>query len=279
MTKIPGLSAWQNDGNGFACVRLHYTADPARRDPAWAAENRKHYSPEQWRREQEIDFTAGHGIPAFGTLFSEDEVVRGDYSPPPGQKIYRGWDWGFQHPALVSGHFDAKGRMVIFLEYMPSQIQARTFIQRAKAIGKAKCAYEDGDGKQVEPPYEDWADWSGGHRTDKSPRTTFDIAREEGVFCKTKKMLKRVGFDLINDLLKSKKLLVHEECNLLLRGLRGEYALDEKTDMPESDGYFEHPFDALRYLLLGANIRTRKPHRSNQPKLQRQPLISKITGY
>lgn len=61
-----GMSAWRNRLNGLDVLRVHYTADPARRTREWKTAAMKGVAGmHQWRQEQEIDDTARGGRPIF----------------------------------------------------------------------------------------------------------------------------------------------------------------------------------------------------------------------
>jgi hypothetical protein len=40
-------------------------------------------------------------------------------------------------------------------------------------------------------------------------------------------------------------------CPLLIDAISGGYAMDERTDEPKKDGYYDHLVDALRYACVG----------------------------
>src|SRR6185295_19136319 len=93
--KIPGVTVRRNERKGFTILRLHYTADPAKRDPSWMEKRRKEYpSDAQWRREMEIDRSAKAGQAYYPAFAEHPEryikrcpgLIRGP--------IVRAWDFG-----------------------------------------------------------------------------------------------------------------------------------------------------------------------------------------
>ena len=60
---------WRNTLNQVDCIRLHYTADPAKRTTEWRAEAQKGMAPYQWDKEFELDFHARGGQPIFPICF------------------------------------------------------------------------------------------------------------------------------------------------------------------------------------------------------------------
>ncbi len=92
---------------GHTVIRLHYTADPDK-NPGKAGkewfdqESRKYIggvTDLKWRREMEIDFSAGSGelvFPSFMEL--ENEIVVEPFAPSPTWAYYAGLDWGTRNP-------------------------------------------------------------------------------------------------------------------------------------------------------------------------------------
>lgn len=72
-----GLEIWTNRNNLVDCVRMHYTADPARRTPEWKRQAKRGMAMHQWRQEQEIDYAARGGQPIFKMLDRSVHVTEG----------------------------------------------------------------------------------------------------------------------------------------------------------------------------------------------------------
>src|SRR5262245_62490010 len=58
---IPGVTEWRCPRNGVHVVEVHYTADPAKRDPAWKRDAQRGMPPRGWQREFEIAFDLAGG--------------------------------------------------------------------------------------------------------------------------------------------------------------------------------------------------------------------------
>ncbi len=55
-SEIPaGVNRWMTK-QGLTVVRVHYTADPAKRSAAWREEQKRGMSEAMWEREMEINF-------------------------------------------------------------------------------------------------------------------------------------------------------------------------------------------------------------------------------
>jgi len=123
-TGLHGVTMWRNARNKYLVVRIHYTADPNKRDPAWLATVTEGMPDYQVAMEYEIDFSARGGKPAL-TFFVENraKIVVNIATMFPGG-IPRWWpriahaDYGTTNP--YSCHFSAispAGVLVTYWEY------------------------------------------------------------------------------------------------------------------------------------------------------------------
>jgi hypothetical protein len=97
-----GLRIHENDKNGFAVVRLHYTADPAKRSEEWKHEAMAGMSPAKWAMEYEIDFTAQFGEKVFPEIITAREhIVVKEPHPEvgPTAPCWGGLDFGMRNPS------------------------------------------------------------------------------------------------------------------------------------------------------------------------------------
>ncbi len=97
-----GLRITKNLSNNFCVVTLHYTADPAKRSPAWKKEATQGMIPEKFAREYEIDYTAVMGAKVFPEVVSRKaEIVVPEPYPDfgPDQRYWGGFDYGARNPS------------------------------------------------------------------------------------------------------------------------------------------------------------------------------------
>lgn len=118
-TGLEGVTMWRNPRNGYLVCRIHYTADPAKRDPNWLATVTAGMPEYQVRMEYEIDFTARGGQPAL-TFFVENEklIVVDRRDIPKWWPRFATADYGVTSP--YSCHFHAvspDGTLVTYWEY------------------------------------------------------------------------------------------------------------------------------------------------------------------
>lgn len=126
-----GLETWRNPTNQFFVCKIHYTADPAKRDPLWRESAKAGMPDRGWRREYEIDFTAPKGepvVPEFDPTIHVKEIpwLRG-------LRPLRGWDPGFQSPAVVVGQLSPFGQLRINQEIAPVNTPLDSLIPMVKA--------------------------------------------------------------------------------------------------------------------------------------------------
>jgi hypothetical protein len=62
---MPGLRLWRNPKNGFAVLRVHYTADEDKRTLEWVKAAKTGTSIMDWNREMEINFEQSRAKRAF----------------------------------------------------------------------------------------------------------------------------------------------------------------------------------------------------------------------
>ena len=101
-----GLQVRKNKANGFCVIRLHYTADPAKRKPEWIKQAKAGMREADFRREYEIDYTSLFGEPVFPemTEYEDKIVVKAPYPDfGPNQVYWGGLDYGARNPSSV--HF------------------------------------------------------------------------------------------------------------------------------------------------------------------------------
>lgn len=95
-----GLKIVKNDVNRFCICTLHFTADPAKRDPEWRREAAAGLTPEKFAREYLIDYTAVLGskvFPEITHLKPNIIVPARDFGPD--LRYWGGFDYGTRNPS------------------------------------------------------------------------------------------------------------------------------------------------------------------------------------
>lgn len=89
--------------NGHVVLDLHYTYDPEKKQEDWIKEAEKAYPGGRqslaWRREMEMDWSAGSGELVFPEFLNlESNILVDPYDIPKTSKLYGGLDWGDNNP-------------------------------------------------------------------------------------------------------------------------------------------------------------------------------------
>lgn len=263
-TLCKGLSLRRNK-NGFVVLALHHTANPHKNE-SWAEQAKKSYSSlDAWKQEQELDFNKTEGARVYPIFRSDVHVKQLKYNPY--RTIWRGWDFGYNHPACVWVQ-EEDGVLHVLHELLGEEILITDFADEVKAVSRRLfpgCTFKDA------------GDPAGNFKNDKTERTSIDILRQKGIRICMKKRPVKDGIQVIRGLLAPRvpdlkpRLLVDPVCETLIDGFLGGYTRDEDDD-PIKDGYYEHMFDALRYFAnVNYDPRTFKSYKLPQvyiPKLR-----------
>ena len=272
-----GLKITKNARNLYTVCWLHFSADPAKGEK-WAEKVRAGCaSVEEYNQEYEIDFSSTAGCRVYPG-FRRDIHSR-NLKAIPHREIWRGWDFGFGHPACVWAQVNDNGRLNVLRELMGVNVTIDKFATQVIDIS-AKEFISAGR-------FRDAGDPACRHRNDKSERTTADILRSMGVKIESRPTLVKDGVNLIRRLLLTQgelesKLAVDDRyCPILTEGFAGGYVLEDPNDLiPKKDGYNDHLQDALRYMavvlydMVHATILTH--HSVYSPGRE---TISPVTGY
>lgn len=242
-TRIQSVSkgvGFRKNRNGYGVVSLHWSANP-NKDDKWKKESQKSYvSLDAWNQEQELDFNKTEGTRVFPGFRIDMHVKQ--LKANPYRTIWRGWDFGYNHPACVWVQFDELGRLNVLHELLGEEVLINEFAAEVKARSRRLfpgCTFKDA------------GDPAGQAVNDKSERTTIDILRSLGIRINMRKRPVREGINTIRGLLVPQaddkpRFVIDPSCEHLIDGFLGGYVRDEDDD-PIKDGFYEHIFDALRY--------------------------------
>lgn len=174
----------------------------------------------------------------------------------PDLPLIRGWDFGYNHPAVLWAQLH--GRQLRLLgEKMGKKIYLDRFIED-EVLPYERSVF----GKVYK--YIDVCDPHGASETDKG-KTSLGILNEHMIFPKFKRItieegIKAVNFhlDTIDAQSRLPNFLVHPRCRIMVDGLKGGYHRLENEDIPEKDNYYDHLQDTLRYIahIMTTQMRT-----------------------
>lgn len=232
----------EEKSNGFTIVKLHYSDHPLKNE-AWVASVKKSYpSEDMWNQEQELDFTKQIGRRAYPS-FLKAHVKELEYNPY--KHVLRGWDFGYHHPACVWAQVNDKDQLLILRELMGTNQTLMEFAKNVRAVSK----------EHYSTKFDDYCDPSGRSKSDRNERTSVDILRTFGIHARMKDTGVINGLNLIRQLLLKREndeygFYIDPQCTNLIDGFFGGYALRENSEDPDKDGWYEHLFDALRYIAV-----------------------------
>lgn len=236
----------RND-NGFAVATVHYSHDPEKNTDEWIAEAKKGMSERAWNREYEVDYTIFAGKPFFPE-FNEYNVKESEYQER--ETLYRGWDFGFHRPACLITKLNQFDQWCWLELIMGEDVGVMDFGKRVRehCITHYPGAY-----------YVDAGDPDGQKVSDKSEKTSVQILEALGIYVRTRKQPRKQGAEIIRQKLKMRVdgkpgLLVNPDQTILIDGFKGGLHYPEVNDgrpqkeFYEKDGFYDHPFDASRYI-------------------------------
>jgi len=196
---------------------------------------------------------------------------RTTYSP-----VLRGWDFGYLHPAVVFGQFDSQDRFIVQHEFMGSMLttdelcQIVLYLSGQKEVGSLstqmqRLCYTS----QLDPFYtnidkkiqfEDYCDPAGASISVQTGKSEVNVLNTYDIHPHYRKSEVMEGVEIIRHLLNKRTdgtpglYLDAPNCPILRQGFNGGYQIGLQRgilkDTPVKDGWYDHLFDALRYILL-----------------------------
>lgn len=231
--------------------------DEVKNNPEWIAKAKEGISDAGWNREYEIAYDVFSGLPVYSS-FSQSKHVIDDlaFIHKPGDVMYRGWDFGYNHPAMVVAYVNEFDQFIIVDEILGDHEGIKDFGVRCKRY----C--------DVTYPGAQWfdaCDDAGKQVSDKSPNETsiqilndypiniYPVFRASGI---------NEGLELIRQRLGMRSdgkygMLVRRKCHIIIDAFKGGYryperksGTDTEDEKPLKEGYYEHLMDATRELMI-----------------------------
>lgn len=231
--------------NGYRKLILEWSDRPDR-DAEWADRERK-TNPE-FEREYGLLWGSVVGTPVFRPIYKkalhEVEMV-----PLEKTEVMVGLDFGFTRPAMALAQFDGAGQLGIRRELLGEDETIDRFGLRVQRILRA-----DFSGC----PVAFYGDPSGHQRNDRSERTSIQILKDlYGWRVKTRPSEIIQGIDRIRLHLLARSdgkpgiVIDPVQCPKLAYGFaRGYVRSENDPEKPLKDGFYDHLFDALRYMAI-----------------------------
>lgn len=260
MFPMQGVEMWKNPRNDFMVMEIHYTADPAKRDPEWKRKASASIPRREWLREYEISWETWEGLPVYADWDTKIHGVPRSISPHIGLPLLRGWDFGLT-PACVVAQVQEE-TLCGMKEYIGFNIGADRFSE----IVLQSC-------KQLWPVWgdkeRDWLDFidpSGFAKKDTDEKSCADVLKGKGLrltagaiaFTKRKEAVEHFLTKRNRNRYGLEVSLV--DCPTLVRGFKGGYMYPEHSaDMEAGElkpvkNEFSHVHDAFQ--MIASSIHT-----------------------
>ena len=182
--------------------------------------------------------------------------------------LYRVWDFGYHHPAVLFAQINEKDQLCVLRELQGTDIALGGFKTEVKAyteehFPKLKTKDVEISEQEKRRSYnhmrtKDFCDPAGADVNDVAGKSYVDILKAPPykVIARIRRMKKLLAIEFIRQLLILRKdglpgLLVDERyCPILVEGMEGGYhGKKNDPDTPADDGWYEHTQDCLQYLL------------------------------
>jgi PBSX family phage terminase large subunit len=190
--------------------------------------------------------TITRGEPVYAKILNSAIHIR-RIEAYPGQLLLRGWDFGFNHPAVSFRLVDEMGRMNIRLAILGEKIDLGEFIPGVVA----KTAKEFGHNIRIL----DFGDPRGHDKSANGKETCFQVLESFGINAKGERGAREYVEDGVRQVKKEfstliegiPQLTIDPSVSLIRAAYFGRYVRDE-DGRPKKDGYYEHICDADRYI-------------------------------
>ncbi|MDR3563254.1 MAG: hypothetical protein P4N59_17730 [Negativicutes bacterium] len=262
-----GVSRWTTP-QGVTVVRVHFTADEAKRSAAWQAQQKKGMSEAMWEREMEINFHVSLGKAWFPEFRFEVHVAKGPLAPIRGKTIVRGWDYGLT-PCTVFAQFGPKGELVVLKEIQSVDCGVTAHARVVQAESMSFAGYS----------FVDIGDPAGRQRSQSDETSCADILRDKyGIYVQDGPVSAVKRWEAVRTRLTTvtetggPMLLLDPGCKWLIGGFTGGYhrrKIGERyLEEPDKNEY-SHTQDALAYIAAGSAGTERKWEDADIPRAGR----------
>jgi len=246
-----GLKTWINPINGFRVLRLHYSADPAKRTPEWKGNERKKYGEAEWNREYELIWESLEGRAVYADHWAaEFHISKTSLGWNPKYPVVRGWDFGLNGACLFAQLFP-HSRLFVLREAVSEDIGFDRFLEE---VNRLSLEWFPG------ASFTEFIDPTGRYRMGADERSYAMMLANKPILAKRiisganapVERRKAVTSFLGENIKGMPSYIVDPSCETLIKGFNGGYlySFDKqgrcKPD-PEKN-FFSHIHDANQYL-------------------------------
>ena len=187
------------------------------------------------------------GTAVYGDVFNADLHLRKWDRTQPGLTLLRGWDFGYNHPAVSFRLKDFLGRKNIDHEVLGNKEHLDVFGLRIKALTEQRYGRHIKIFDFCDPRGFDKKD-SGGSSVETLNEMDIFPVGERGVRAYVEPGIQVIRKELSNLIQGMPELTINPECAMMRAVFGGRYVRDDKDGTPLKDGYYEHVADADRYI-------------------------------
>ena len=271
--EIKGLTEYRR--NGAYIARVHYTADPDKRDPAWIKEQKEGSTAAGWEREYEINWEVSLEKPYYPEFRYDYHVASSPLRPDKRRPLELGFDYGLT-PATLICQTTAKGQILVLRECQSWDVGMRN---HAKALKADLAAYYYGFAMNCV------GDPAGNQRSQADEKTANQILRDDfgwyvqpGALSQTERA-EAVRWFLTNMTSDGKPmLLIDPSCTWIIRALTGGYHRkkvgERLLDEPDKNEY-SHIIDCLAYVCARIYAQTKNPWQKTWQEARKKGRIRK----
>lgn len=257
---------------------LHWKLHPLK-TPEWYEQQKMNRGAKDIAQELDINYTISAGDPFYVGFSRALHFRRMKISRE--KPLILGWDYGFRHPNCVVCQLSVEGILIVVDNIFGEN-------QTIDEFGEYVIGYmnEKWDGYQWKG--DGFGDPAGKQSSDKSRKSSEQILNEMGFRVKSIPSNAASSSYAARKAIIEKKLrtliggipsLVVNECEgtqIIAEGFEGGYRYPDANkyggvaEKPIDDGWFEHPFNALEYVIINIFKAVERPTRQVTPMLLRR---------
>lgn len=171
---MQGVTIRKNAKNKFVVFELHYSADPAKRDPAYIEHIKSSMPIRQFKQEYELVWDSFEGLPVYADWDQTIHGVNRRIDPHIGSPLLLGLDFGLT-PAMVVCQLQDEG-LCVLREFTATNMGVKRFL--AMVIPQLKVEYPLW--QDLNKDYVCFIDPSGFFRKDTDETTCASVMEEAG---------------------------------------------------------------------------------------------------
>lgn len=285
-TRVPepimkGVRGWRTE-DGYLVLRLHYSCDPERASEAWIEETSQGYrggvDGSDWQREMEIDFGSYAGSPVYPQFDKVNSVGILRYNPH--LPLWRGWDFGYRHPAVVFLQLWPDDTLVYLHEIFPTldseKVPGISTADLCKVVQHESDRLFPGSGdSDISAGVYDFCDPAGNQKKETSDLSSIEILQQHGIFPEWNVVGRKSRVNYARVYVEGKhengdpKFKINPHCNLGHEAFSAAYRYPqegegkEDREMPDvsrqiQEEPFIHIMDAFEYV-VACNLEITSP--------------------